>query len=153
MNKKVVYIAGPITGRENYEENFLDMEFELARMGNIIALSPAALPPGMSRAQYMRICFAMIDCADAVILLDRWQQSEGARLERQYCAYIGKPHTDSLEELKYILQTESEVETNETGETSNQSAEEPTMHCRVRPRRVAGGTRSAAQCCVCSKKR
>ena len=40
----------------------------------------------------MRICMAMIDSADIVALLDGWELSQGARLEAEYCRYIGKAY-------------------------------------------------------------
>ena len=88
--QKVIYIAGPISGVKNYWEAFEQAEDDITARGHI-ALSPARLPEGMTNAQYMRTCFAMIDCADAVLFLTDFEQSEGALLERGYCKYIGKP--------------------------------------------------------------
>lgn len=88
--KKVIYIAGPITGVTGYKERFERAE-EFVKAVGYIPLSPAHQPGGMSNAQYMRMCFAMIDSADEVLFLDGWEQSKGARLEHQYCEYIEKP--------------------------------------------------------------
>lgn len=44
----------------------------------------------MAPADYMRICFAMIDVADAVVFLPDAAESAGARLEKAYCEYVGK---------------------------------------------------------------
>ena len=87
--KKVVYIAGPISGKANYKETFEAAAQNLEDLGHI-PLSPAKLPDGMTKAQYMRINFAQIDAADIVYFLPGWQDSPGARLERAYCEYIGK---------------------------------------------------------------
>ena len=53
-------------------------------------LNPAELPEGMAPADYMRICFAVIDVADAVVFLPDAAESAGARLEKAYCEYVGK---------------------------------------------------------------
>lgn len=86
------YIAGKIAGDPNYKEKFERAEQYMKQFGMIV-LNPACLPGDMAKADYMRICFAMIDSADTVVLLDDWQGSPGARLEKAYCDYIGK-HTE-----------------------------------------------------------
>lgn len=88
--KKTIYIAGAITGTQNYWEAFEEIEQELNNLGYTV-LTPARLPQGMTKAQYMRICFSMIDSADAVVFLSNWRVSEGATLEREYCRYTSKP--------------------------------------------------------------
>lgn len=88
--KKVVYISGPITGVKNYWEAFEQAAEDLEGLG-YIALNPARLPEGMANEQYMRICFAMIDSADAVLFLEGWRNSSGANLEAAYCEYTKKP--------------------------------------------------------------
>jgi len=77
-----IYIAGKITGDPKYRDRFRD---EAERL------------EGMRKAEYMRICFAMIDCADTVFLLPGWKGSPGARLEQAYCSYTGKPSGESWE--------------------------------------------------------
>ena len=84
-----VYIAGKITGDTGYHYHFHKAEAELYKRGDI-PINQAALPEGMTPADYMRICFAMIDVADAVVFLPDAAESAGARLERAYCEYIGK---------------------------------------------------------------
>ena len=92
-----VYIAGKITGVPNYKDNFYDGKRAMEMEGHTV-LNPADLPEGMKPADYMRICFAMIDCADVVAFLPDWLYSDGASLEYQYCQYIGKQtlHLESM---------------------------------------------------------
>lgn len=92
-----IYIAGKITGDPKYRDRFREEAEKLEGMGHIV-LNPAELPEGMSKTEYMRICLAMIDCADTVFLLRGWQGSPGARLEQAYCSYIGKPSGGIWEE-------------------------------------------------------
>lgn len=94
MNKKV-YIAGKITGDPNYREKFQRAENHFQAKGDIV-LNPASLPEGMSRADYMRICFAMMETADLVAFLPDYQDSLGARLEKAWCEYVGKPRVGLL---------------------------------------------------------
>ena len=100
--KKVVYISGPITGVPEYYRAFEAMEDDLSAMG-YIPLSPSRLPTGMSNGQYMRICLAMVDSADAVIFLPGWENSRGSRYERDYCFYTNKASFTDLGFLVEVL--------------------------------------------------
>lgn len=91
LSGKIVYIAGPITGVEEYWKAFEAAEEELTGQGYIV-LTPSRLPKGLTNAQAMRTCLAMIDTADWVYFLPGSQESRGARLELDYCLYIGKPY-------------------------------------------------------------
>lgn len=85
-----VYIAGPITGHEGYRENFNSVA-ERLRSAGMIPLNPATADEGMSASDYMRLSFAQIDCANAVLFLPGYEDSKGAMIELAYCKYIGKP--------------------------------------------------------------
>ena len=84
-----VFISGPISGVPNYRERFAEAEAELRTLGHVV-LNPAALPDGMTQADYMRLCFAMIDVADAVLFLRDSEKSVGSNLEHTYAIYTGK---------------------------------------------------------------
>lgn len=87
--KLKIYIAGKITGDQDYAKKFNTAAREYENSGYIV-LNPAMLPEGMRPADYMRICFAMIDTADVVAFLPGYETSQGAQLELQYCLYTDK---------------------------------------------------------------
>ncbi len=84
-----IYIAGRITGNPHYKAQFAGTAAMLREEGHIV-LNPAELPEGMKPADYMRICFAMLDSADVALFQCGWAASRGARLEYDYARYIGK---------------------------------------------------------------
>lgn len=86
----IIYLAGKITGDPDYRAKFAEAKAKLEAEGHIV-LNPAELPEGMSKAAYMRICFAMIDTADELRAVPGWVDSDVALLEIDYCLYIKKP--------------------------------------------------------------
>ena len=84
-----IYIAGKITGDPNYKAKFEEAENFYKKKGYTV-LTPTWMPLGMQPADYMRICFAMIDTADVVAFLPGFTQSAGAEVEHAYCCYIDK---------------------------------------------------------------
>jgi len=89
----IYYIAGKITGDPDYEAKFNVAKDVIEKFGQTV-LNPASLPEGMENADYARICFAMIDTADAVVFLPGFSESAGAMLEYSYCEYTGKKIID-----------------------------------------------------------
>lgn len=87
--KTKIYIAGKITGEPDYKQKFSETEEYFKTIGYAV-LNPADLPSGMSPADYMRICLAMVDTADAIYLLPNHIDSKGAEIELRYAEYIGK---------------------------------------------------------------
>ena len=84
-----IYIAGKITDCTDYKELFSRAEMELRLAGHTV-LSPAILPDGFDWGDFMHICKAMIDCCEAVFLLQNWQNSRGARQEMEYATNARK---------------------------------------------------------------
>lgn len=87
--KKVVYILGPFEykrGLDDYEavEDMLtDMGYE--------TISPVLIPEGLDKAKHNRIAVAMIDSADAVVVLPDWRTSQTAVAEHHLALCFDKP--------------------------------------------------------------
>lgn len=86
----IVFISGKITGDQTYRSKFADAETVIANLGHT-ALNPTIIPDGVEYETCMRICFALIDAADTVVLLPDWCKSDGAQRERDYAFERKKP--------------------------------------------------------------
>jgi hypothetical protein len=87
--KRIYYIAGPMSGIENFNrDEFNKKAGELRAEGHVV-LNPATLPDGLSEAQYMDIGIAMLRCATNVVMLRGWDDSRGAYAERAIALKLG----------------------------------------------------------------
>lgn len=71
-----VYIAGAMTGKFKYKEDFARGEKRIKELGHI-ALNPSFLPEGL--ADYFEINKAMIDQCDAIYVLRGYEKSVGTK--------------------------------------------------------------------------
>lgn len=85
-----VYLAGKITGDQNYREKFAAAAKKLEERAGVTVISPAVTPEGLKKVDYMCICFAMLESADTAVFLPDWEDSPGAQLEKHWCEYVGK---------------------------------------------------------------
>lgn len=86
----IIYIAGPMSGKPDYNRPaFMEAQKYLESKGHIV-LNPASLPIGLPEKSYMPICMAMLEQADAIYMLERWEDSVGARAEYLYAGRQGK---------------------------------------------------------------
>lgn len=84
-----IYIAGPMSGLVEFNRpEFMFTAAKLTGSGHTV-LNPAILPDGLSQAEYMDICLAMLRCADAIYLLDDWESSLGAVAEKALAEKLG----------------------------------------------------------------
>lgn len=100
--KKVIYIVGRIKGVEKYWEAYEKAEDELTAAG-FIPLSPSRLPYNLSDAKMHQLQQAMMQTADAVLLLPGWDKGVIGQVEMCLCKYLGKPYATSIEDLKEVL--------------------------------------------------
>ena len=146
-----VYIAGRITGDPRYREKFAEAEAALREVGHI-PLNPAVLPEGMEAEDYMRICTAMLDSADAIGLLGDWTDSPGAKLELHYADYVGKKTVDLWKMLAVRRSTEvrsTEVRSTEVREENVgrvPADTDPALIAALRCSAMAGGDKDCASC-------
>lgn len=94
-----VYIAGKITGLENYKELFYKAEIYLKDKGCTV-MNPSVLPSqGWTHKEYLHICKAMIDVCDCIYFLSNWADSKGALQEHEYAIKNNKAILYQREEV------------------------------------------------------
>ena len=89
----IVYISGPITGKKNYKNVFMEAERKL-RMGGCEVINPAEIadlfPKSFRHGDYMDIDLVLLDKADAILMLPGYEKSQGASMELGYAIAKGK---------------------------------------------------------------
>lgn len=90
--KKKVYIAGKITGVENYREKFAIAEFRLKKNG-YKPLNPARIKykKGAGYRYYYFKALRLLEQADFIYLLPCFWDSPGAKVEKQIADLCGIP--------------------------------------------------------------
>lgn len=106
-----IYIAGPMTGIENYNfDRFNAKEAELIEKGHR-TLNPAKIGILPEYKMYWPINRAMLDGADAIYMLDGWENSPGARKELLYAVENSIPLLfENKDTLYKLLQCKSHSE-------------------------------------------
>lgn len=81
----IIYLAGKITGDNNYKAKFKRYELKYRLQGYTV-LNPAILPNSskISYDAYMRMSKAMLKECDIIVMLPDWTSSKGAIAEFAY---------------------------------------------------------------------
>ena len=92
MNE-LIFISGPISGIDNYEDNFNNAEEYLKSLGFINIINPTkimkALPKGIEYEKALKIDLAMVEQCKYIYMLNGWQDSNGANQEIACAAQAG----------------------------------------------------------------
>lgn len=88
--KPIIFISGRMRGLPDNGKHSFDAAEAILRDRGYIVLNPSDLPAGMPEDRYMPICTAMLQAADAIYMLDGWQESKGANAEFRYAVCQGK---------------------------------------------------------------
>ncbi|HCM1844671.1 TPA: DUF4406 domain-containing protein [Salmonella enterica subsp. diarizonae serovar 16:z10:e,n,x,z15] len=91
-----IYIAGPMSGLPNFNrDRFNEVSRLVVESGNT-PLNPAILPDGLPERDYMAVGIAMLQCADAIYLIEGWEKSKGARAEKALADKLNIPRVAFL---------------------------------------------------------
>ena len=87
-----VYISGPITGTEDFMKRFDVAELALIKRG-YDTCNPARenkkFPAGTEWRTYMGESLRLLCGCEAIYMLEGWERSEGAKLERMVAIQLG----------------------------------------------------------------
>lgn len=85
-----VYIAGPMTGLNDYNRSAFGEAAEKLHAAGWAPLNPATITLTNARwSDYMRATARLLTEADGVALLPGWEESRGARIEEQWATSVG----------------------------------------------------------------
>lgn len=88
---KKIYISGPITGLDykKAKDNFEDAEKRITEQGHMAVNPMRLLPEGLPYEHYMKTDIAALLTCDAIFMLDGFNDSTGALLEREIARIVG----------------------------------------------------------------
>lgn len=89
MNR--VYLSGPMSGMPELNYPAFNALAQRLRLRGLVVENPAENHPPHcgSWLGYMRLAVAQLARCDAVVMLPGWQQSRGAKIERQLALGMG----------------------------------------------------------------
>lgn len=92
---KRVYIAGPMTGHDNYNrEAFIEAARQIAASTCLIPVHTAWMADGLAYEDYMDLSIDLLEDCDLITGLTGWRESPGAQLEVQYAKGNSIPYVE-----------------------------------------------------------
>lgn len=88
-----IYLSGSITGVPNYKRDFEVVKIELLQKGYRNVVNPSELDEVIANGEYeeyMKMCFALLDMCDVIVMIPGWETSAGANRELGYAVGKGK---------------------------------------------------------------
>ena len=86
-----IYISGKITGlhKRDYRGKFKAAANRLRMLGHTV-VDPSRLDVyELTYAEYMAVDTTLLGFCDAIYMLDNWENSNGAKLEKEYAESLG----------------------------------------------------------------
>ena len=88
----VLYVSGKITGEKRWRKKFETAYWELRAVGYLVYMPTNSPKRFKTWEEAMRWAISyMLEKAQGVALLPDWEQSKGARIERQLALDLGMP--------------------------------------------------------------
>lgn len=94
MEKDLIYISGPISGRDLTErrETFAATAAKLQALGyDVCNPMENGLPENATTNQHMRRDIEMLMCCDTIYMMKGWTHSKGCQVELEVATAIGLP--------------------------------------------------------------
>lgn len=93
-DKKLIYISGPISGNLYWKSNFIYAgRLVKSRLKDYKAVNPLrfnlAYNPRTTWADQMIVCLRNLEHCDAILMLDGWEKSKGACIEKLFAEKLG----------------------------------------------------------------
>lgn len=104
-----IYISGKITGLHprDYRGKFKAAAFRLREQGHTV-VDPSRIDVyKLTYAQYMAVDTTLLGFCDAIYMLDNWEDSPGAKMEKEYAEGLGL-------KIMYEKEQRDEKERNDT---------------------------------------